>query len=67
MRMFQFKLAPNYAFGLAHVRIRDYFVASFVSMALGVLAYTYLRYAGREAALRRGLRAGASREGVTVP
>lgn len=39
--MFQFNLA-NYAFGLTHVRFRDYFIASFVRMAPGALAYTYL-------------------------
>jgi uncharacterized membrane protein YdjX (TVP38/TMEM64 family) len=40
----------NYAFGLTRIRLRDYVLASFVCMAPGALAYTYLGYAGREAA-----------------
>jgi membrane protein DedA with SNARE-associated domain len=39
----------NYAFGLTRIDLREYVLASFVSMAPGALAYTYLGYAGREA------------------
>jgi len=47
--LFPFNLM-NYAFGLTRIRLRDYVLASFVCMAPGALAYTYLGYAGREAA-----------------
>jgi len=39
----------NYALGLTRIRFRDYALASFVCMAPGTIAYTYLGYAGREA------------------
>ena len=47
--LFPFNLM-NYAFGLTRLRLRDYVLASFLCMAPGALAYTYLGYAGREAA-----------------
>ena len=47
--LFPFNLV-NYAFGLTRIRLGDYVLASFVCMAPGALAYTYLGYAGREAA-----------------
>ncbi len=47
--LFPFNLV-NYAFGLTRVRLGEYVMASFVCMAPGALAYTYLGYAGREAA-----------------
>lgn len=47
--LFPFNLM-NYAFGLTRIRLRDYVLASLVCMAPGALAYTYLGYAGREAA-----------------
>jgi len=47
--LFPFNLM-NYAFGLTRIRFREYVLASFVCMALGALAYTYVGYAGREAA-----------------
>jgi uncharacterized membrane protein YdjX (TVP38/TMEM64 family) len=47
--LFPFNLM-NYAFGLTHIRLRDYVLTSFVCMVPGALAYTYLGYAGREAA-----------------
>jgi uncharacterized membrane protein YdjX (TVP38/TMEM64 family)/rhodanese-related sulfurtransferase len=47
--LFPFNLM-NYAFGLTRIRLRDYILASFVCMAPGAIAYTYLGYAGREAA-----------------
>ena len=47
--LFPFNLM-NYAFGLTRIRLREYVIASFVCMAPGALAYTYLGYAGREAA-----------------
>jgi uncharacterized membrane protein YdjX (TVP38/TMEM64 family) len=47
--LFPFNLM-NYAFGLTRIRFREYVLASFVCMAPGALAYTYLGYAGREAA-----------------
>jgi uncharacterized membrane protein YdjX (TVP38/TMEM64 family) len=58
--LFPFNLM-NYAFGLTRIRFRDYALASFVCMAPGALAYTYLGYAGREAALGQ---AGAIRKAV---
>ena len=39
----------NYALGLTRIRLLDYVFASFVCMAPGAIAYTYLGYAGREA------------------
>jgi uncharacterized membrane protein YdjX (TVP38/TMEM64 family) len=47
--LFPFNLV-NYAFGLTRIRIGEYVVASFFCMAPGALAYTWLGYAGREAA-----------------
>jgi uncharacterized membrane protein YdjX (TVP38/TMEM64 family) len=47
--LFPFNLM-NYAFGLTRICLREYVLASFVCMAPGALAYTYLGYAGREAA-----------------
>jgi uncharacterized membrane protein YdjX (TVP38/TMEM64 family) len=47
--LFPFNLV-NYAFGLTRIRLREYVLASLVCMAPGALAYTYLGYAGREAA-----------------
>ena len=58
--LFPFNLV-NYAFGLTRIRLREYVLASFVCMAPGALAYTYLGYAGREAASGQ---AGAVREGL---
>lgn len=40
----------NYAFGLTRIRLREYVFASLVCMGPGALAYSYLGYAGREAA-----------------
>jgi uncharacterized membrane protein YdjX (TVP38/TMEM64 family) len=40
----------NHAFGLTRIRLREYVLASLMCMAPGALAYTYLGYAGREAA-----------------
>jgi hypothetical protein len=50
--LFPFNLV-NYAFGLTRVALGEYAIASFVCMAPGALAYTYLGYAGREAASGR--------------
>jgi uncharacterized membrane protein YdjX (TVP38/TMEM64 family) len=47
--LFPFNLM-NYALGLTRIRLREYVITSFVCMAPGALAYTYLGYAGREAA-----------------
>lgn len=47
--LFPFNLV-NYAFGLTRISVGEYVVASFVCMAPGAIAYTYLGYAGREAA-----------------
>ena len=47
--LFPFNLM-NYAFGLTRIPLREYVFASFVCMAPGAIAYTYLGYAGREAA-----------------
>jgi len=47
--LFPFNLM-NYAFGLTRIGLREYILASFVCMAPGALVYTYLGYAGREAA-----------------
>ncbi len=58
--LFPFNLM-NYAFGLTRIRLREYIFASFVCMTPGALAYTYLGYAGREAAFGQ---AGAIRKAV---
>jgi hypothetical protein len=58
--LFPFNLV-NYAFGLTRIRLREYVLASFVCMAPGALAYTYLGYAGRDAASGQ---AGAVRKGL---
>jgi len=47
--LFPFNLL-NYALGLTRIPVLDYVLASFLFMAPGALAYTYLGYAGREAA-----------------
>ncbi len=47
--LFPFNLV-NYAFGLTRIGLGEYVLASFLCMAPGALAYTYLGYAGREAA-----------------
>jgi uncharacterized membrane protein YdjX (TVP38/TMEM64 family) len=47
--LFPFNLV-NYAFGLTRIRLGQYIIASFCSMAPGAIAYTYLGYAGRNAA-----------------
>jgi uncharacterized membrane protein YdjX (TVP38/TMEM64 family) len=47
--LFPFNLV-NYAFGLTRIRLGKYVIASFVCMAPGAVAYTYLGYAGRQAA-----------------
>jgi uncharacterized membrane protein YdjX (TVP38/TMEM64 family) len=47
--LFPFNLV-NYAFGLTRIRFAEYVLASFIFMAPGALAFTYLGYAGREAA-----------------
>jgi uncharacterized membrane protein YdjX (TVP38/TMEM64 family) len=44
----------NYAFGLTRIRLTEYVIASFVCMIPGTFAYTYLGYAGREAAYGQG-------------
>jgi uncharacterized membrane protein YdjX (TVP38/TMEM64 family) len=46
--LFPFNLL-NYALGLTRIGLRDYVIASFICMAPGTIAYTYLGYAGREA------------------
>ncbi len=58
--LFPFNLV-NYAFGLTRIGLREYILASFVCMAPGALAYTYLGYAGREATSGQ---AGAIRKAV---
>ena len=60
--LFPFNLV-NYAFGLTRIRLAEYVLASFVCMAPGALAYTYLGYAGREAAAGQ---AGAIRKGLAA-
>ncbi len=48
----------NYAFGLTHVSLRDYFVASWIGMMPGTVMYVYLgSLAGSFAALGSGARA----------
>jgi uncharacterized membrane protein YdjX (TVP38/TMEM64 family) len=49
MPLFPFNLV-NYAFGLTRIRLAEYVLTSFVCMAPGAIAYTYMGYAGREAA-----------------
>ncbi len=46
--LFPFNLL-NYALGLTRIRFSHYLVTSFICMAPGGFAYTYLGYAGREA------------------
>ncbi|MPZ30038.1 MAG: sulfurtransferase [Rhodospirillales bacterium] len=46
---FPFNLT-NYALGLTRISLRDYVMASVICMLPGTLAYTWLGYAGREAA-----------------
>jgi uncharacterized membrane protein YdjX (TVP38/TMEM64 family) len=58
--LFPFNLM-NYAFGLTRIRLAEYVVTSFICMAPGAIAYTYLGYAGREAASGQ---AGAIRKAV---
>jgi uncharacterized membrane protein YdjX (TVP38/TMEM64 family) len=58
--LFPFNLM-NYAFGLTRIRLREYVLASLVCMVPGALAYSYLGYAGREAAFGQ---AGAIRKAV---
>jgi SNARE associated Golgi protein len=50
--LFPFNLV-NYAFGLTRIALSEYVLASFVCMAPGAVAYTYLGYAGLEAASGR--------------
>jgi uncharacterized membrane protein YdjX (TVP38/TMEM64 family) len=47
--LFPFNLL-NYALGLTGIRLSHYIIASFIFMAPGGAAYTYLGYAGRELA-----------------
>lgn len=47
--LFPFNLL-NYALGLTRIRLLHYLVATYVCMLPGAFAYTYLGYAGREAA-----------------
>ena len=47
--LFPFNLL-NYALGLTNIRLSHYIVSSFIFMAPGGAAYTYLGYAGREVA-----------------
>jgi len=47
--VFPFNLL-NYALGLTRIRLWHYVLASYVCMLPGAIAYTYLGYAGREAA-----------------
>jgi uncharacterized membrane protein YdjX (TVP38/TMEM64 family) len=58
--LFPFNLS-NYAFGLTRISLTHYILASFVAMAPGALAFTWLGYAGREAAAGN---AGAIRYGL---
>lgn len=48
--LFPFNLL-NYALGLTRIKLLHYVLASFICMAPGGFAYTYLGYAGREAAV----------------
>ena len=47
--LFPFNLL-NYALGLTNIRLSHYIITSFIFMAPSGAAYTYLGYAGREAA-----------------
>jgi uncharacterized membrane protein YdjX (TVP38/TMEM64 family)/rhodanese-related sulfurtransferase len=47
--LFPFNLT-NYALGLTRISLKHYVIASLVCMAPGTVAYTWLGYAGREAA-----------------
>jgi len=47
--LFPFNLL-NYALGLTRIKLSHYVIATFVCMAPGGFAYTYLGYVGREAA-----------------
>ncbi len=47
--LFPFNLT-NYALGLTRIRFLPYLATSFVCMAPGAIAYTWLGYAGRDAA-----------------
>lgn len=47
--LFPFNLL-NYALGLTKIRFIEYFLASYIFMLPGAIAYTYLGYAGRQAA-----------------
>lgn len=47
--LFPFNLV-NYAFGLTPIALGRYMLTSFICMAPGALAYTYLGYAGRQIA-----------------
>jgi len=46
--LFPFNLL-NYALGLTRIRFIEYFLATFIFMLPGAIAYTYIGYAGREA------------------
>jgi uncharacterized membrane protein YdjX (TVP38/TMEM64 family)/rhodanese-related sulfurtransferase len=46
--LFPFNLS-NYVLGLTHIPLRHYVIATFVCMAPGAIAYTWLGHAGREA------------------
>lgn len=47
--LFPFNLL-NYALGLTRIRVSRYVIASYIAMLPATIAYTYLGYAGREAA-----------------
>jgi uncharacterized membrane protein YdjX (TVP38/TMEM64 family) len=51
--LFPFNLV-NYAFGLTRIAMREYVITSFVCMAPGAFAYTYVGYAGRQAVSGQG-------------
>ena len=46
--VFPFNLL-NYALGLTKIRFIEYFIATFIFMLPGAIAYTYVGFAGREA------------------
>ncbi len=46
--LFPFNLL-NYALGLTRIRLSHYFIATYLFMLPGAIAYTYIGYAGREA------------------
>tara|TARA_B100002003_G_scaffold129984_1_gene120185 strand:- start:10379 stop:11047 length:669 start_codon:yes stop_codon:yes gene_type:complete len=68
--VFPFNLL-NYALGLTRIRFSHYLIATYICMLPGAFAYTYLGYAGREAAaggeslLQKGLMALALLAAVT--